>query len=97
MERVLATYTTRVQRLLVGVDIDNESLRTGLIAAIVSVLVLYLGYSYLVSLAEAPVTFNVPLPEQLKPEWNGTQWDDLQGKDKEILEEQVQGVSKLLR
>jgi hypothetical protein len=93
MERLLEPFTLRLQRLLADVDVDCESLKLGSIAAIVSVVALYVGYLYLSSLAEAPVTFNVPLPEQLKPEWNGVNWGDLQGHDRKILEGQIKGVS----
>lgn len=96
MESLLETYLARVQQLWADLDIDPEILRTGSIAAIVSVLALYVGYLYILSLAEAPVRFNVPLPEQLRADWNGTRWDDLRGKEKKLLEDQVQGVSCIL-
>lgn len=96
MEDLLETYLARVQRLWTGLNIDPETLRIGSIAAIVSVLALYVGYLYILSLAEAPVTFNVPLPEQLRTDWDGTKWEDLEGDRKQILEGQVQGVSCVL-
>lgn len=96
MESLLGTYLTHVQRLWADFDIDSESLRTGSVAAIVSVIALYVGYRYILSLAEAPVTFNVPLPKQLRTDWNGTKWEDLEGEGKRILEDQAQGVSCLL-
>lgn len=89
-------YLFRVQHLWADLDIDPKTLKNGSIAAIVSVIALYVGYLYILSLAEAPVTFNVPLPEQLGADWNGTKWDDLQGEEKKILEDQVQGVSDIL-
>ncbi|RAO65072.1 uncharacterized protein BHQ10_001084 [Talaromyces amestolkiae] len=91
MESLLGTYLTHVQRLWADFDIDSESLRTGSVAAIVSVIALYVGYRYILSLAEAPVTFNVPLPKQLRTDWNGTKWEDLEGEGKRILEDQAQG------
>jgi hypothetical protein len=96
MEGLLETYLPRVQQLLTDLDIDLETLKTGSITAIASVLALYVGYLYVLSLAEAPVSFNVPLPEQLRADWNGTKWNDLKGEEKKILGDQVQGVSCIL-
>jgi hypothetical protein len=93
MEGLLETYLPRLQKIWTDLDIDPETLKTGSIAAIVSVLALYVGYFYILSLAEAPVTFNVPLPEQLRADWDGTRWEDLKGEEKRMLEDQVQGVS----
>lgn len=93
MEDLLESYFPRFQHLWADLNIDTETLKTGSIAAFVSILALYVGYLYIVSLAEAPLTFNVPLPEQLRADWNGPKWEDLKGEDKKILEDQVQGVS----
>lgn len=96
MECLLEPYTVCLQRLLAEANVDHESLKFGSVAAIVSVVALYLGYLYIRSLAEAPVVFNVPLPEQLQSEWKGLNWDDLQGDEKKIVVGQVQGVSCIL-
>lgn len=89
----METYLPRLQQLWTDFDIDAETLKTSSVAAIVSIIALYVGYLYILSLAEAPVTFNVPLPEQLRADWDGTKWDDLKGEEKKVLEDQVQGVS----
>ncbi|KUL91991.1 hypothetical protein ZTR_01361 [Talaromyces verruculosus] len=91
MQGLVESYLPRVQQVWKGLEIDSETLKIGLIAATVSVIALYVGYLYILSLAEAPVTFNVPLPEQLQADWEGTKWDDLKGEEKKILEAQVQG------
>ncbi|PCG88484.1 Aldehyde/histidinol dehydrogenase [Penicillium occitanis (nom. inval.)] len=91
MEGLVERYLPRVQQVWKGLEIDSETLKIGSIAAIVSVIALYVGYLYILSLAEAPVTFNVPLPEQLQADWEGTNWDDIKGEEKKILEDQVQG------
>jgi hypothetical protein len=96
MEGLVEWYLPRVQQVWKGLEIDSETLKIGSIAAIVSVIALYVGYLYILSLAEAPVTFNVPLPEQLQADWEGTNWDDIKGEEKKILEDQVQGVSRIL-
>lgn len=96
MEGLLETYLPHLQQIWTDLDIDPETLKTGSIAATVSVLALYVGYLYILSLAEAPVTFNVPLPEQLRADWDGTRWEDLKGEEKRMLEDQVQGVSLYL-
>ena len=96
MQGLVETYVPRVQKLWNDLNTDPEILRTGSVAAIVSVIALYVGYLYILSLSEAPVTFNVPLPEQLQADWEGTKWDDLKGEEKKILEDQVQGVSDIL-
>lgn len=93
MEELLGTYLHRLQQLSLDLGIDPETLTTGSIAVIASVLAVYVGYLYILSLAEAPVTFNVPLPEQLQVNWDGTKWEDLKGDEKRLLEDQVQGVS----
>lgn len=54
---------------------------------------IYLGYLYLARRREAPVKFDVPLPPELRPDWEAKGWDDVKGEDKKILEGQVQGVS----
>lgn len=95
MESLLGTCLPDVQRLWGDFDINPDALRTGSIA-VVSLIALYVGYLYILSLAEAPVTFNVPLPKQLRADWNGTKWEDLEGEGKRILEDQVQGVSCIL-
>lgn len=52
-----------------------------------------LGYEYILAQCEAPVDFAVPKPVELEPDWKGTQWDEVTGRDKEILEGQAKGVS----
>ncbi|KAH8695186.1 putative oxidoreductase [Talaromyces proteolyticus] len=91
MEQLLSHLPPLVQSILADVDIDCESLKLGSIAGIVSLLALYFGYLYLRSRREAPVKFNVPLPPQLRSDWDGKKWEDVQGEEKEILEGQVKG------
>ncbi|EED19239.1 oxidoreductase (Msc7), putative [Talaromyces stipitatus ATCC 10500] len=91
MAGVLEIYLSRLHDFWMEHGIDTETLKTGSVGAIVSFLALYAGYLYIISLTEAPVTFNVPLPEELRADWNRTKWDDLKGKARRILEDQVQG------
>lgn len=59
--------------------------------ALVSVGAVYLSYLYVVSQREAAVTFNIPVPREVRGE--GRAWEDVQGEEKRVLEEQVKGVS----
>jgi hypothetical protein len=52
-----------------------------------------LGYFLILSRREGPVSFNVPLPPEVRPTWTGRDWDDVQGEEKRVLEGQVKGVS----
>lgn len=61
--------------------------------ALVSLAAVYLGYSFILSQREAPVSFNVPIPAELRPDWTGKNWDDVQGEEKRVLEGQIKGVS----
>jgi hypothetical protein len=92
MEQLLEHLPASVQSLLDNVDIDCETLKYGSIAGLASVLALYFGYLYLLSSREAPVKFNVPLPPPLRSDWQGKKWEDLQGEEKKIVDDQVQGV-----
>lgn len=76
---------------------NDRSLVLGAIAIVASLLAVYLGYLFSLNRREAPVTFEVPLPEELRSTWVGTSWDELRGEEKEILEAQSQGVSDSLQ
>jgi hypothetical protein len=41
---------------------------------------------------EHAVTFNVPLPPEVRPNWVGRSWDDISGQEKQILDGQTRGV-----
>lgn len=92
MEQLLEHLPASVRSLLGNVDVDCETLTYGSIAGVASLLAVYFGYLYLLSWREAPVSFNVPLPPPLRPDWQGKKWEDLQGEEKKIIENQVQGV-----
>lgn len=62
-------------------------------AALISAIAVFLGYSFILGQKEAPVTFNVPIPAEVRSNWTGKKWDDVQGEEKKILEGQVRGVS----
>ena len=64
-----------------------------LLVAFLSLSAIYLGYNFLSSAREAPVPFNVPIPPELRQNWTGKKWEDVQGEEKKVLEGQVQGVS----
>lgn len=52
----------------------------------------YLGYLYVLGRKEAAVTFNVPIPPEIRANWKGEKWDSLQGEGRKVLEGQVRGV-----
>lgn len=60
---------------------------------LVSVAAAYVGYLYVLSQREAAVTFNVPLPAEVRKSGEGTKWDEVQGQEKRVLEDQARGVS----
>ena len=63
--------------------------------ALSSFVAIYLGYLFVLSRREAPVSFNVPIPPELRSNWAGKNWDDVQGEERKVLEAQVKGVSFL--
>jgi hypothetical protein len=65
--------------------------------AAISVVAIYLGYAFILSSKEAAVTFNVPLPAEVRANWTGKKWEDVQGEEKKVLEGQVRGVGYSLR
>lgn len=60
--------------------------------ALVSVGAVYLSYLYVLRQREAAVTFNVPLPGEVRGNWNRRTWEDVQGEERRVLEGQVKGV-----
>lgn len=63
--------------------------------ALLSLGAVYLGYVYVLSQREAAVTFNVPIPAEIRANWEGKKWDQLDGEAKRVVEGQVRGVSLL--
>lgn len=61
--------------------------------ALVSLAAVYVGYLYILSQKEAAVTFNVPLPSEVRKSGEGRKWDEVQGQEKRVLEDQARGVS----
>lgn len=61
--------------------------------ALVSLVAVYVGYLYILSQREAAVTFNVPLPSEVRKSDEGKRWDEVQGQEKRVLEDQARGVS----
>lgn len=61
--------------------------------ALVSLAVAYAGYLYILCLKEAAVSFNVPLPAEVRNSAGGKKWEEVTGLEKRVLEEQVRGVS----
>lgn len=60
--------------------------------AVISVAAIYLGYAFVLNSKEAAVTFNIPLPAEVRANWTGKKWEDVQGEEKKVLEGQVRGV-----
>ncbi|EAW08750.1 aldehyde dehydrogenase family protein [Aspergillus clavatus NRRL 1] len=59
--------------------------------ALVSIGALYLGYAFVLSSREAAVSFNVPIPAEVRTNWAGKKWEDVQGEEKKVLEGQTRG------
>ncbi|CEJ59563.1 Putative Oxidoreductase [Penicillium brasilianum] len=60
--------------------------------ALVSLAVAYAGYLYILCLKEAAVSFNVPLPAEVRNSAGGKKWEEVTGLEKRVLEDQVRGV-----
>lgn len=65
--------------------------------ALTSLLAVYVGYLYFRSWKEAAVTFNVPIPSEVRKSGEGKTWDEVQGQQKMVLQDQVRGVSIIRR
>ncbi|KAE8151257.1 Aldedh-domain-containing protein [Aspergillus avenaceus] len=63
----------------------------GISVALASVAAVYLGCVYLLGQREAAVTFNVPIPPEVRANWTGKKWEDAQGEEKKVLEGQLRG------
>lgn len=61
--------------------------------ALVSLGAAYLSYLFVLGRREAAVAFNVPIPPEVRPNWNGRKWDEVEGEDRKLLEGQIRGVS----
>ncbi|OOF91208.1 hypothetical protein ASPCADRAFT_211492 [Aspergillus carbonarius ITEM 5010] len=59
--------------------------------ALLSVGAAYLGYLFLLGRKEAAVSFNVPIPPEVRANWKGEKWDSLQGEGRKVVEGQVRG------
>jgi len=64
--------------------------------ALASLLAMYVGYLYIQSRREAAVAFNVPIPTEVRKSNTDKTWDDVQGQQKMVLQDQVRGVSASL-
>lgn len=62
--------------------------------ALITWVVLYAVYAYYQSAKEAAVAFNVPVPPEVRKS-NAVlkKWEDVSGPEKQVLEDQVRGVS----
>lgn len=76
-----------------GLQFNNPQLVALALKLVFTCGTVYLGYLYFLSRREAPVKFDVPLPPELRPDWKGKGWEDVEGEERKILEGQVQGVS----
>ncbi|KAL1959161.1 hypothetical protein VTO42DRAFT_2666 [Malbranchea cinnamomea] len=68
-----------------------SQLPCSLLLVLSAVFAIKLGYAYILAKREEPIDFAVPKPAELHPDWQGTQWSEITGKDKEILEGQAKG------
>ncbi|KAB8237690.1 aldehyde dehydrogenase family protein [Aspergillus alliaceus] len=60
--------------------------------ALVTLGAIYLGCIYISGRKEAAIAFNVPIPPEVRANWNGKKWEDVKGEEKEVLEGQLRGV-----
>lgn len=63
--------------------------------AAISLVAVYVGYSYIQSQREAAVAFNVPVPQEVRKAGSAKTWAEIQGQQKKVLEDQVRGVSEV--
>lgn len=61
--------------------------------AFTSLVAVYVGYLYLQSWREAAVVFNVPIPSEVRKSGSIKTWDEVQGQQKMVLQDQARGVS----
>lgn len=61
--------------------------------AFTSLVAVYVGYLYLQSWREAAVVFNVPIPSEVRKNGSIKTWDEVQGQQKMVLQDQARGVS----
>lgn len=61
--------------------------------ALVSWAAIHVGYCYILSCKEAALAFNVLLPSEVRNSSGGKKWDEVQGQEKRVLEDQARGVS----
>ncbi|CAG7919562.1 unnamed protein product [Penicillium olsonii] len=59
--------------------------------ALTSLLAVYVGYLYFQSWKEAAITFNVPIPAEVRKSGAGRSWEEVQGQQKMVLQDQVRG------
>lgn len=91
----LATYIPPLAAVAEKLQVDSQW--SGLaLAALASLIAVYGGYLYIQCRREAPVSFNVPIPPEVRPDWVGRKWEDVQGEDRKLLEGQARGVSWFL-
>lgn len=86
----LATYIPPLAAVAEKLQVDSQW--SGLaLAALASLIAVYGGYLYIQCRREAPVSFNVPIPPEVRPDWVGRKWEDVQGEDRKLLEGQARG------
>ncbi|KAJ6177877.1 hypothetical protein N7519_008338 [Penicillium mononematosum] len=59
--------------------------------ALTSLAAVYVGYLYLQSWREAAVVFNVPVPPEVRNSGSIKTWDEVQGQQKMVLQDQARG------
>jgi hypothetical protein len=65
--------------------------------AALSITAVILGYLLIAGGKESPISFTIPLPVEIDPNWTGTKWEDLaEGEEKKIVEGQIRGVGVFL-
>lgn len=94
MDRLLAHLPPTLRSIVEPYSSQISTEHAQLIGvALVSLAAAYVGYLYILSQREAAVTFNVPLPAEVRKSGEGKKWDEVQGQEKRVLEDQARGVS----
>ncbi|KAK5807136.1 hypothetical protein VI817_001394 [Penicillium citrinum] len=91
MDCLLSHLPPSLRSIMVSCDSSYSEHAPMAAVALVSLLAVYVGLLYIRSQREAAVAFNVPLPKEVRDPSAGIKWEDVQGKEKQILEDQVRG------
>ncbi|KAL4905279.1 hypothetical protein BDW74DRAFT_153353 [Aspergillus multicolor] len=72
-------------------QLQDQSHALGIVALSLSAILL--GYLFIAGSRESPVSFTIPNPPEISPDWSGTKWEDLPegSEERKVIEGQVRG------